>query len=658
MKRTLSILLALLLIALTVPAGVFAASATTSGDLDYSFCTWTLDDNGTLTINGHGGIPEVSVAHQTWRETVTSIVIGNGVEGIGGNAFQFFTALKSVKIGRSVHTICDGAFNECTSLTSVVIPDSVTEIGEGAFRKCCALKSVTIGKGLTTLRRRTFEDCTALENVTFDKTTLHIERTAFQNCKEIRNVYLTDIASWCGSMIDEPLLSNGGTMYLNGKPLTDLTIPNSLTRISRGTFAGNLALKSLTIGDTAVYNVEDYAFKGCANLTTVKLGKDVTGIFDEAFSGCTSLTSIDLANVRVVCADAFKGCTSLSKVSMGNDMGVIYRGAFTDCPKLKTIRIPQSVTNIEANAFDSGVTIQGYKGGYVENYAKKAGLKFENVSGDDNNYVGDCAWKLNGTALTISGKGSIPTGYTPWGKKITSLTIEEGVTGIGNEAFRYCTELTAVKLPRSLTSIGACAFAGCSKLKNINLPDGVTEIGSGAFMGCAALKSVTLPASLVGLSDSAFANCVSLESVTFGEKLRYEQGRVFSGCTALKTIRGVPGSFAETFAKQNNLSFEDVNARVSGATLSSSAAAGSEGASSGASSTAELGVTSSGETITSESEEALTKAAAPNGTQTVGSPSETTDSAPFPWIWVIVGGAAFVLAIVGGVLIYLKKKKA
>jgi hypothetical protein len=90
------------------------------------------------------------------------------------------------------------------------------------------------------------------------------------------------------------------------------------------------------------------------------------------------------------------------------------------------------------------------------------------------------------------------------GKKITGVTISNGVTNIGYRAFHNCTNLTSVTIPSSVTSIEASAFAGCDRLRSVTISDGVTSIGETAFMSD-SLTSVTIPGSVTTIGKSAFS---------------------------------------------------------------------------------------------------------------------------------------------------------
>ena len=79
---------------------------------------------------------------------------------------------------------------------------------------------------------------------------------------------------------------------------------------------------------------------------------------------------------------------------------------------------------------------------------------------------------------------------------LTTVTLPDSLTTIGDYAFFFCSSLTTITLPDSLTTIGAYAFSGCDSLTTITLPEGLTTIGDSAFQWCGSLTTVTLPDSL------------------------------------------------------------------------------------------------------------------------------------------------------------------
>ena len=91
---------------------------------------------------------------------------------------------------------------------------------------------------------------------------------------------------------------------------------------------------------------------------------------------------------------------------------------------------------------------------------------------------------------------------------ITSVTIGNSVTSIGDLAFSLCTDLTSVTIGNSVTSIGRSAFSGCSGLTSVTIGNSVTSIGEHAFSDCTSLTSVTIPNSVTSIGWRAFNNCI------------------------------------------------------------------------------------------------------------------------------------------------------
>lgn len=96
---------------------------------------------------------------------------------------------------------------------------------------------------------------------------------------------------------------------------------------------------------------------------------------------------------------------------------------------------------------------------------------------------------------------------------MTSVTIGNGVTEIGNFAFAYCDALTSVTIGNGVTEISYCAFAYCDALTYIVIPDSVTFIGGSAFRSCSALTSVVIGNGVTEIGNSAFTYCSALNEI-------------------------------------------------------------------------------------------------------------------------------------------------
>lgn len=132
---------------------------------------------------------------------------------------------------------------------------------------------------------------------------------------------------------------------------------------------------------------------------------------------------------------------------------------------------------------------------------------------------------------------TIPDGVTNIGREafmwniwIQSVTIPDGVTEIDKAAFKGCTNLKSVSIPKSVTTIGVGAFEFCKNLTTITIPEGVTSISNCAFSDCVSLESVSIPESVMEIGFYAFGWCKSLVSVTIPEGVTEIGDDAFYGC--------------------------------------------------------------------------------------------------------------------------------
>lgn len=177
---------------------------------------------------------------------------------------------------------------------------------------------------------------------------------------------------------------------------------------------------------------------------------------------------------------------------------------------------------------------------------------------ESNSISGSCGedvqWELTESdtelVLTVRGTGVIEkySEHTEYGNRniepwtdyktrITDLVIEEGITGIGANAFEGFTMLQSVSFPEeTLASIGLSAFYGCSSLKSIELPGSVEELAASCFSDCVSLESVLIKDGIRHIPESAFNSCTGLESVDCGNVTSIGMF-AFYGCTSLKEVR-------------------------------------------------------------------------------------------------------------------------
>ena len=267
-KRTLSLLLSILLLLTTLPGLTVAAGAAAVGGVCGTNVKWSLNNSGTLTISGSGRMQnfdsdidwDVYWEEAPWsgyREEITNIVIQPGVTYVGENAFA-----------------------DCKYCTSVVIPEGVTEIGSWAFENCRSLKTITLPESVTEIDGYAFEDCKSLTNVTLPEHLTKIDEGTFMGCESLTNVELPESVTHISAFAFDGCRS-----------LTSFVIPKGVPGIHTSTFKNCTSLTSVTIPD-GVTNIYNCAFDGCRSLTNVTLPKSITGIYYSVFDNCKNLSSI------------------------------------------------------------------------------------------------------------------------------------------------------------------------------------------------------------------------------------------------------------------------------------------------------------------------------------------------------------------------------
>ncbi len=134
----------------------------------------------------------------------------------------------------------------------------------------------------------------------------------------------------------------------------------------------------------------------------------------------------------------------------------------------------------------------------------------------DSNYYGTYSKYTNMTKGIIINEGITGIGEQAFimFRDITYANISNSVTRIGDEAFRWCRSLTSISIPNSVISIGSYAFDGCELLTSVSISDGVATIGSNAFSDCWYLSSISIGKSVKNIGDYAFVRCERLINVT------------------------------------------------------------------------------------------------------------------------------------------------
>ena len=119
---------------------------------------------------------------------------------------------------------------------------------------------------------------------------------------------------------------------------------------------------------------------------------------------------------------------------------------------------------------------------------------------------------------------------------ITSITIPDNITSIGNAAFAGSSGLTSITIPDNITSISAYAFSNCVSLVKVNLPSELTHFEDGVFGYCTSLTSITIPNGITQIPYYAFQHCESLTNIIIPDNIITIIDTAFLECKRLLTL--------------------------------------------------------------------------------------------------------------------------
>lgn len=567
-KRLLSTLLALCMTLSLLPA---SAMATGMADLDEFIVEDTAVENEqTVPEAGPAGEPEVpdetgledpvpvedEALPELPVELSNSERIAYPVEG--GNIYFDSTTGTVVGCDKSVTTvefpgslngvdvisIGGSAFQFCNKLTRVAIPVGVKSIGSYAFANCESLTHISIPASVTSVGNRGFGSC-PISHITFTGTgelsLLIGAQLSVMESKAISIEILNGI-----TVIGDSVFSD--STYSANKIITDIQMPNTVTRIGNSAFKGCSGLTSINLPDDTA-KIGTSAFLGCRGLTAVDLPPKISEIEPSAFEGCTGLTNIIIpGNVTSIGDHAFYNCKALSTVTIPDGVTRIGSYAFQDCASLDNITIPDSVLSIGDNAFSRcshlrsiSVPLSANLGGTGVFYGSP--VSYIKITGAGTFTVPStlqaCVAHSNNITIDI-GDGFSDIGdsaFYGWSNLLVNINIPDSVINIGERAFQDCKNLKKLVLPSSIRKIGKSAFAGCSGLVgDISLPSGMTIIEDESFWGCKNLTSVIIPGSIAIIEDRSFENCSGLTRVTIENGLTEIGQHSFSSCSGLTNI--------------------------------------------------------------------------------------------------------------------------
>ena len=304
-----------------------------------------------------------------------------------------------------------------------------------------------------------------------------------------------------------------------------------------------------------------HALEKCRQIKSIKLPNTVKEIRNDAFAYCDSLVDIKGgSNLEEIGSSAFEGCVQLKSFIIPNTVKNIGPSAFRRCKQLQSITIPDTVKNIGTGAFEDCESLTDVKGGNgLEKIGGFKGCKqLKNITIPDSVKIIDSSAFMECRSLTtVKGGANLEKIYDSafcWCPQLKNITIPDTVKEIGTYAFLGCRSLTTLTGGKNLEWIGSKVFGGCEQLKSITIPGTVKEIKDETFWGCSSLVTVTLGSGLEKIGVDAFKECTKLKSIIIPASVKEIGDNAFKACANL-TIYGKIGSYVQSYAQQNSISF-------------------------------------------------------------------------------------------------------
>ena len=473
----------------------------------------------------------ISLTKNDYPEGLQLTLLDDGtyaVMGYTGTATK--VVIPSTYLWKPVTIIGDSAFKACSGLTSLTIPDSVEWIGDYAFSGCNGLTRIVLPDSVTTIGDGAFWGCNGLTSLTIPDSVEWIGDRAFYNCSSL-TYNKNDGLIYLGNL-------NNPYLYLSSvedRSITTATINNACKFIGCNAFTKCKNLTEIVIPDS-VTSIGNYAFEACSSLTEIVIPNSVTSIGEYAFYGCSGLTSIVIPDsVTSIGNSAFYNCSSLTEITLP------FVGASKD-----------NTTNTHFG-YIFGASSYSNNYSYVPTSLKKVTITSATSIGGDAFY--DC-------------------------RSLTEIVIPDGVTTIGDYAFRYCSSLTIyceaesqpsgwstswnssnrpvywgykdgdIEKPESYTAgltfllleDGTYAVTGYTgTVTEVIIPSkyqgkAVTSIGGGAFNFCDRLTSIVIPDSVTSIGIYAFEYCSNLTSIEIPDSVTSIGSGAFYKCGSLTSI--------------------------------------------------------------------------------------------------------------------------
>lgn len=473
---------------------------------------------------------------------------------------------KNFIIPDGVEEIASCAFWECAKLESVILPDSIRVIRDRAFVRCKNLKGVIIPKDLRCIEEYAFAECKNLDNLTISNAETVIVPEAFRGCSNLINLSIFENAS----VFDWQVVNECKLTHLYVSPIN--IVPTKYKWAALQTFLNTYEQISPTYKFDESY--ETYIKKqhkkiikdhNCEISLYKWLIDHKTIAVDMVDQYIADTSSIDIKTMLLAYKERSMTPDIVNKLEKREErrMQSASPSSITATEAKKTWKFEKNADDDQTmnilfyKGLDAHVEIPSTIGRYrvtkISNRAFGLCSKITSITVPESiTNIGEAVFSgcsnlqninvsegndhyksINGILFDKNEKTLISY---PSGIKAQNYVVPCGVVNIEDHAFEGCSGLNCLVLPNSVINIGDYAFNKCSNLTKINIPNSVMRIGKEAFSRCTSLRSISIPESVTRIESFTFGACMSLTDVLFSGSISNIEDRAFKWCSSLKTF--------------------------------------------------------------------------------------------------------------------------
>lgn len=362
-------------------------------------------------------------------EILEQIIWPSSLETIGNYAFPN-TVISKLELPSSLTSIGEAAFSGCKHLTEIHLPSSLKSTAKYLFSGCSSLQRVSISSGMETIEQNTFKGCTSLTEIVLPETLHEIKESAFEGCS------LTSIVIPDGvTTVESNAFSSNPIEYLN--------LGNGISIVGNYAFTeygSSNTLKKITLSKTD-FQVKGYNPQAVYAADTIEF-VGTESVIPKGFISYRSKVKEVLLNSSIKTLSFYTTRDTVLTIPEGIES--LAGDAFVNYSHITDIYVPTSLKSVGANFSSNWYSLKRI---HIKDMAAWCNVDFKQYNASPL-YVSQAVLYLNG-------------------EPIYDLVIPEGITGIGENTFRYYGVLRSITIPSTVKSIMPWAFGHCNSLSSV-----------------------------------------------------------------------------------------------------------------------------------------------------------------------------------------------